>query len=244
MVARFTTTHTYIVHKNLRKLNLYTMGNEPLKPLSDTLLGVITFKLLLRWYDVIFLIRPSLFSTLFKNITPVFSSLDEAEIIRLARKFKKLDQDGNGSLGVEEILSLPQLAKNPLVMRVLDIFDTDKNGEIDLREFLQGLVIFTEKDNSDSKLKFCFRIYDINDDGFITNLELFRALKIMVGNNLKDEQLQQVVDKTIIYSDRNGDGMIDFSEFKEMVRHLQIDKKMFIRSCEWEVRKNITCVNF
>ena len=138
--------------------------------------------------------------------------------------------DGNGSLGVEEILSLPQLAKNPLVMRVLDIFDTDKNGEIDLREFLQGLVIFTEKDNSDSKLKFCFRIYDINDDGFITNQELFRALKIMVGNNLKDEQLQQVVDKTMIYSDRNGDGMIDFDEFKVMVKHLAIDKKMFIQS--------------
>jgi serine/threonine-protein phosphatase 2B regulatory subunit len=30
-------------------------------------------------------------------------------------------------------------------------------------------------------------------DGFISNGELFIVLKMMVGNNLKDEQLQQVV---------------------------------------------------
>lgn len=36
---------------------------------------------------------------------------------------------------------------------------------------------------------------------------------MMVGNNLKDSQLQQIVDKTIMYSDQNGDGKISFDEF-------------------------------
>jgi len=30
-------------------------------------------------------------------------------------------------------------------------------------------------------------------DGFISNGELFLVLKMMVGNNLKDQQLQQVL---------------------------------------------------
>ena len=37
---------------------------------------------------------------------------------------------------------------------------------------------------------------------------------MMVGNNLKDAQLQQIVDKTIIYADKDGDGKINFDEFK------------------------------
>lgn len=38
-------------------------------------------------------------------------------------------------------------------------------------------------------------------------------MKMMVGNNLKDTQLQQIVDKTIINADKDGDGRISFEEF-------------------------------
>jgi len=58
-----------------------------------------------------------------------------------------------------------------------------------------------------------FKIYDIDCDGFISNGELFQVLKMMVGNNLKDTQLQQIVDKTIINADTDGDGKISFEEF-------------------------------
>ncbi len=53
-------------------------------------------------------------------------------------------------------------------------------------------------------------MYDIDRDGFISNGELFSVLKMMVGNNLKDTQLQQIVDKTIINADKDGDGKISF----------------------------------
>jgi serine/threonine-protein phosphatase 2B regulatory subunit len=47
-------------------------------------------------------------------------------------------------------------------------------------------------------------------DGYISNGELFMVLKMMVGNNLKDTQLQQIVDKTIINADKDGDGKISY----------------------------------
>ena len=40
-----------------------------------------------------------------------------------------------------------------------------------------------------------FKIYDIDGDGYISNGELFKVLKMMVGNNLTDIQLQQVPKK-------------------------------------------------
>lgn len=53
----------------------------------------------------------------------------------------------------------------------------------------------------------------MDKDGYISNGELYQVLKMMVGNNLKDHQLQQIVDKTIIHADSDGDGKISFEEF-------------------------------
>ncbi|KAI1719654.1 EF hand domain-containing protein [Ditylenchus destructor] len=137
------------------------------------------------------------------------SNFDAYELRRLARRFKKLDLDGSGSLSVDEFMSLPELQQNPLVQRVIDIFDTDGNGEVDFRV--------------------AFRIYDMDRDGFISNGELFQVLKMMVGNNLKDAQLQQIVDKTILFHDKDGDGKISFQEFCDVVGNLDVAEKMVIK---------------
>ncbi|CAF0721957.1 unnamed protein product [Didymodactylos carnosus] len=141
------------------------------------------------------------------------ATFDADEIRRLGKRFKKLDIDGSGSLSVQEFMSIPELQQNPLVQRVIDIFDTDGNGEIDFKEFIGGISQFSVKGDKESKLKFAFKIYDMDKDGYISNGELFQVLKMMVGSNLKDSQLQQIVDKTIINADKDGDGKISFDEF-------------------------------
>jgi serine/threonine-protein phosphatase 2B regulatory subunit len=40
--------------------------------------------------------------------------------------------------------------------------------------------------DEEAKLKFAFKIYDIDEDGFISNGDLFQVLKMMVGNNLNE----------------------------------------------------------
>ena len=59
--------------------------------------------------------------------------VDADEIRRLGKRFRKLDLDGSGTLSVEEFMSLPELQQNPLVQRVIEIFDTDGNKEIDFK---------------------------------------------------------------------------------------------------------------
>ena len=56
--------------------------------------------------------------------------------------------------------------------------------------------------------------------------EEIQRLKMMVGGNLKDQQLQQIVDKTIMEADKNGDGKIDFSEFLDMVNNTDVAKQL------------------
>merc|ERR1712168_663355 len=112
--------------------------------------------------------------------------------------------------------------------RVIDIFDADGNGEVDFKEFIQGMSQFSVKGDKESKLRFAFRIYDMDNDGYISNGELFQVLKMMVGNNLKDTQLQQIVDKTILFHDKDNNGKINFEEFCNVVSTLDVHKKMVV----------------
>lgn len=94
------------------------------------------------------------------------------------------------------------------------------------------LQLYPARNSTYLLLVFCFdvvafRIYDMDNDGFISNGELFQVLKMMVGNNLKETQLQQIVDKTVINADKDGDGKISFSEFcaVSLVKWLNLTKK-------------------
>ena len=53
-----------------------------------------------------------------------------------------------------------------------------------------------------------------------------QVLKMMVGENLKDAQLQQIVDKTIIEGDKDMDGKISFDEFCAMIEGTDIVKQL------------------
>ncbi|RUS30128.1 hypothetical protein BC938DRAFT_479826 [Jimgerdemannia flammicorona] len=182
------------------------------------------------------------------------------EIQRLYKRFMKLDKDGSGSIDKEEFLSIPQIANNPLASRMIAIFDEDGGGDVDFKEFIKGLSAFSAKGNKREKLqcmyKFCsrasgvvqlygddltisyrshaqtvaFKVYDMDRDGFISNGELFIVLKMMVGNNLKDNQLQQIVDKTIMEADKDMDGKISFDEFLIMVENTDVAKQMTLES--------------
>ena len=69
------------------------------------------------------------------------------------------------------------------------MLDKNKDGSISFFEFVHGLNALTAGGSNQEKLKFAFQIYDVNDDGYISNGELFTVLKMMVGSNLTDIQL-------------------------------------------------------
>ncbi len=67
---------------------------------------------------------------------------------------------------------------SPPVEKLFQMFDTDKSGQIDVKEFMIGLSNFTGA-SKDEKLKFAFSVFDDNGDGVITRVStrlLFRCL--------------------------------------------------------------------
>ena len=90
------------------------------------------------------------------------------------------------------------------------------------------MALFTLRGNKNRKLRFIFQIYDMDNDGFISNGELFMVLKKMCGDNLTEEQLQEIVDRTILEGDLDKDGKLSFQEFSSLAEGTDVWNKMFI----------------
>ncbi|KDE04435.1 hypothetical protein MVLG_05150 [Microbotryum lychnidis-dioicae p1A1 Lamole] len=154
------------------------------------------------------------------------SNFSAPEIQRLKKRFMKLDKDGSGSIDKDEFLQIPQIANNPLASRMIAIFDEDGGGTVDFQEFVAGLSAFSSRGEREEKLKFAFKVYDMDRDGYISNGELFLVLKMMVGNNLKASRPNRSPRTTIMEADRKGVGKLDFEDFKAMVANTDIAKQM------------------
>lgn len=74
-----------------------------------------------------------------------------------------------------------------------------------------------------------FQIYDLNNDGFISNGDLFNILKMLVGDNLTDIQIQQLVDRSIIVADKDLDGKLSYEEFSEFCKDMKVEDMLSMK---------------
>ena len=72
-----------------------------------------------------------------------------------------------------------------------------------------------------------FESYDDNENGVLDREEFFKVFKTMVkqlSDNQTEEELDVIAGEAIVKFDLNKNGIIEYNEFKELVRFL-IDEK-------------------
>lgn len=52
----------------------------------------------------------------------------------------------------EEFLNIKEFQGNPLLERVIDVFDENQDGEVQFTEFISSLAVFSQNGNDDAKL--------------------------------------------------------------------------------------------
>lgn len=100
---------------------------------------------------------------------------DKNELKMLYKNFVKLDRDHSGQIEPHEFFDVPELKENPIVQRIITVFDKNNDGKISFYEFVNGLSILTNSGKKMFKqLRFLFflilklRNYNINVN-FIQN---------------------------------------------------------------------------
>jgi len=81
------------------------------------------------------------------------------------------------------------------------------------------------KGSSDEKMKLMFDAYDLDGNGILSPDEVYFIFKTSLraqGGYMPEDELRRLVLDTIKAIDQNGDGQIDFSEFRQAV----LDQKL------------------
>ena len=144
--------------------------------------------------------------------------MSDDELKSLKKLFFELDEKGKGVITKEDLFrGMDECFDHKItkeeVAKIFSNIDYDNNGTISFDEFLKA-AIDKKKLLTDEKLKAAFALFDMNGDGDIEAKEL---QEVMGENN--DIQ-GNVWAKMIEEVDLDGNGVIDFEEFKDMMKKL------------------------
>lgn len=85
--------------------------------------------------------------------------MKKSEIIRLYRRFQRLDREGYGTISTDAFLSIPELSMNPLIMRVIRVFDTNNDDNVNFVQFATTLSVFSRSAPVEQKMQCLFYFY-------------------------------------------------------------------------------------
>ncbi|NXS10601.1 EFCB1 protein, partial [Neodrepanis coruscans] len=105
--------------------------------------------------------------------------------------------------------------------RVFSTFDRSNSGCITLPEWVEGLGVLL-RGTLDEKIKYCFMVYDLNGDGYISREEMFQMLKNSLlkqpAEEDPDEGIKDLVEIALKKMDHDHDGKLSFADFEKAVR--------------------------
>jgi len=103
------------------------------------------------------------------------------------------------------------------------VFDVNSTNQINFRDFVRTLWIFSENAPKELKLKFAFEVFDVDNDGKISEKDLYHVMSIMVGKQFSAQKLSQIVSKLIQNGQSDRENAKDYLTFDELVKTIGED---------------------
>lgn len=148
-------------------------------------------------------------------------SRDELEVLYTTyRRISQLE-DADGLIDEQEFKKACGWEESEIARRIFHLFDTNSDKVVNFEEFATGMAVFHGTD-MDKKIEFSFRLYDLDDNGYIDKQELLGMLRASLLENcvlgLSESQLKKIIDYTFLHIDANHDDKISFEEYKALVK--------------------------
>ncbi|KAI8005218.1 Calmodulin-like protein 5 [Camellia lanceoleosa] len=156
---------------------------------------------------------------------PPQHSLSDIIILRrmdadeLRRVFQMFDKNGDGRITKKELNeSLENMGifiPDSELTQMIEKIDVNGDGCVDIDEFGALYQSIMDEKDEEEDMREAFKVFDQNGDGFITVEEL-RSVLAALG--LKQGRTVEDCRRMIMKVDVDGDGMVNFNEFKQMMR--------------------------
>ncbi|KAL5697921.1 hypothetical protein ACHQM5_029020 [Ranunculus cassubicifolius] len=146
--------------------------------------------------------------------------------IELERVFATFDKNGDGFITRQELgeslRNIGIFSSDKDIESMIAKLDINGDGLIDIQEFeemyasMGGLGEDVKEEEEEVELRDAFGVFDGNNDGLITVEELGYVLKSLgIKKGIKDEDCREMIKNV----DMDGDGMVNFDEFKHMMKN-------------------------
>ncbi|CAI9778220.1 unnamed protein product [Fraxinus pennsylvanica] len=146
--------------------------------------------------------------------------MDAAE---LKRVFEMFDQNGDGRITKKELndslekmgIFIPDME----LIQMIEKIDVNADGFVDIDEFDSLYQTIINEKDEDEDMRDAFNVFDQNGDGFITVDEL---KSILASLGLRQGRTAEDCKKMIMNVDVDGDGAVNFVEFKQMMKGVDL----------------------
>ena len=144
------------------------------------------------------------------------TDIKQNDIKKCHKKFNSLDKDKKGYVSINDIVAIPEIENNPLRYHVAQYMSNNNENEaISFEAFIKVIDIF-KNNKTDKQYKFMFDLFDFDKDGKISSEDMLINFKLLLGNSLNEDQIKEIVDKTISeYS--NDKKFINYNDFVKIL---------------------------
>ena len=144
------------------------------------------------------------------------TDIKQKDIKKCHKKFKSLDKDKKGFVSIDDLVSVPEIENNPLRYHIAQYMSNNSESEaISFEAFIKVIDIF-KNNKTDRQYKFMFDLFDFDKDGKISSEDMLVNFKLLLGNSLNEEQIKEIVEKTI--SEYSSDKkFINYNDFVKIL---------------------------
>ncbi|KAL6063445.1 Lysophosphatidylcholine acyltransferase 2 [Balamuthia mandrillaris] len=136
------------------------------------------------------------------------TQMTEEQLEKLLQKFSKIDKNKNGELTIQQFCKALNMPETRATRRLFYLMDTSESGTISWKEYVSGIIFLSKELNKKEKLEFAFKLFDQNEDGKITEGELYSMMR-SVFPGIKRSDVAGIFRN----GDKNNDGVIDYEDF-------------------------------
>jgi len=120
----------------------------------------------------------------------------------------------------DELCNRFSITDDFLMDRIFRAFDKGSKGYLREEDFICGMSTLVNGELED-QMKYCFQVYDLNSDGYISREEMFHLLKnTLVKQSTEedpDEGVKELVETALKKLDNDHDGRVSYNDFKTSV---------------------------
>ena len=141
-------------------------------------------------------------------------------VVDMDRTFLEL-AGGEQEVEIKRLETNRAFKHNPFMGRLFQLVAAEGNDKISLKEYKTALNLL-ESSDKEEKYDLAFRVYDMDNDGFISQKDLLHWMNKHKGQTKhlqSHKQMVQVARSTIEAYDVDKDGKLSREEFKPLMNH-------------------------